>query len=276
MKKLFLYILLLFFVTFFVDKIIAFTEKSNLRFSHKTHADAKIKCELCHSDGSQKDSGWEVLKPSRLNSLPQITFEEPDVASSASSVASATAGTFGRPAESLCLSCHFKERKKSDCGLCHLGNPTKTYRERNRITLKPGFSHSRHKKADCLECHSDAEKWDSLDECNVNTFMTSCLKCHDGIKAKNACKLCHSPVPRPSDHGRNYERKHGTAYRVDPKSCRTCHEDSSCLSCHSRRPKDHTPAWVARRHGISAQSNPMKCEVCHPNNEVCSRCHGAK
>ncbi|MBF0546013.1 MAG: cytochrome c3 family protein [Candidatus Riflebacteria bacterium] len=260
-----------------LSTIYGLSQTSNLRFSHKTHADARIKCEACHKEKPNPSGmptlpeGWAPLRLSRIASLPRI-LNEPTTASAPP----APPVTFGRPPEKVCLACHFQNKKKSDCGLCHLGKPGKTERDRERNKLKPGFSHQKHSKTDCTECHSKVEAWESLDGKQVDFGMKGCLKCHIGLKAKMTCVLCHSKTPRPADHGRFYEKKHGLDYRLDPKSCQPCHEDSSCLACHSRRPRDHTPAWVARRHGLSAEADPLKCQACHQDKEVCSRCHGDK
>lgn len=135
------------------------------------------------------------------------------------------------------------------------------------------FPHDKHSKEDCLACHPKVTDWENLDGTMQDTSMKGCLSCHNGLKAKKNCTMCHQKTPRPKDHTRNYERKHGIAYRSDPQSCRACHEDSSCLACHATRPRDHTLAWVSRRHGFSALSNPDRCAACHGDKNVCRRCH---
>ncbi|MFZ2958229.1 MAG: hypothetical protein WA705_15175 [Candidatus Ozemobacteraceae bacterium] len=257
--------------------------KSNLRFSHKSHADARIRCEACHRTSeppAEATDGWAPLKTSRITSLPVGVIEETaSTTESASGTSesvsgmSSSANPFGRPPEKLCLRCHYHRKSKSDCGLCHLGKPLPTQRERARVSHGATFKHDQHAKVDCIECHVRTEKWETLDGSMVKTTMASCCECHTGVKIKKTCTLCHEKTPRPDDHGRNYERKHGIAWRSEPQSCRPCHEDSSCLACHAKRPRDHSMAWTARRHGISAQADPDRCAVCHSTKDVCRRCH---
>lgn len=270
-----------------------FEQKSNLRMSHKSHTDRRIRCEACHRTGEPSADpkpglppGWAPLKPSRIADAPQIILEDEPPTPAASGTVSGNepppaaspqvavkAGPFGRPPEKLCLSCHYHRKSRSDCGLCHLGKPGANVRDRKRIGHGATFSHEKHQKTDCLECHPKAEAWDTLDGTMQDTSMAACIACHNGVKAKRDCTMCHEKTPRPADHGRNYERKHGVAWRSDPASCRMCHEDSSCLSCHARKPRDHTLAWTARRHGISAEANPDRCNACHSTKDTCRRCH---
>ncbi|HEY9069956.1 MAG TPA: hypothetical protein VIV61_06840 [Candidatus Ozemobacteraceae bacterium] len=250
--------------------------KASLRFSHKTHGEQRIRCERCHRvvEGAalpdDVPSGFAPLRPSRIvpGAPPPAVASPPAIPEPA-----ADSPTFGRPPEKVCLTCHFAARQKSDCGLCHLGKPARTERDRERIGHGVTFSHTAHAAHDCIACHPLVEGWDSLDGSHCSTTMESCLVCHDGLRAKKNCTMCHSPTPRPADHVRNFERKHGTAYRTDPDRCRLCHTESSCVACHSRRPSDHTLAWVSRRHGLSAQTNPDKCAACHSDKSVCRRCH---
>ncbi len=250
--------------------------KASLRFSHKTHSEQRIRCERCHriAEGAalpdDVPSGFAPLRPSRIvpGSPPPMPASAPAVIPAADDPRS-----FGRPPEKVCLKCHFAAREKSDCGLCHLGKPARTERERKRSGNGVNFSHAAHAEHDCLACHPLAENWDTLDGSQCQTTMTSCLECHEGLHAKKNCTMCHNPTPWPADHVRNYEKKHGIAYRDDPWRCRMCHEQSSCVACHSRRPRDHTLAWVSRRHGLSAQTNPDRCAACHSDKNVCRRCH---
>jgi len=246
---------------------------ANLRFSHATHNRHNIPCETCHIISADTEPGlppgWKPLRPAKiLNHKSDASTDSQETASETSS--------FGRPPEKICLKCHLGAKQKKDCGLCHLGHPTKTERERKRVRFGAKFSHESHKNFDCLDCHPKIGDWETLDGSMVDTSMKKCLSCHNKDKAKNTCTMCHAKTPWPSDHTRNYEKKHGVAYRSDPQACRMCHEDSTCIACHAKRPRYHTLVWVTRRHAISAQSNPDKCFACHRTQETCARCHAAR
>lgn len=245
--------------------------QANLRFSHKTHEKNSVNCAVCHVDREPPPSaepavppGWQPLRPTSIVATDAggIFSQKPEVDD-----------TFGRPGEKRCLECHFKKREKSDCGLCHMETPGPTQRKRQRLKEGFNFSHARHAKFECSRCHQNITDWENLDGHMISSQMEDCLTCHNGKDAPKNCVMCHKPTPRPADHTQNYEKKHGMAYRSDPQHCRMCHEDSSCVECHSRKPKDHTLAWVRYRHGLAAKTNPQKCQACHSDQSVCRRCH---
>ncbi len=250
------------------------TDQATLRFSHYTHHKQKVACVKCHPtalperspEPSELPPGWAPLKPSRVADRPA----EP-VGGGAGGKDSEN--PFGRPPEKLCLTCHGETRTKSDCGLCHLGKPGPTERPRKRLMKGVTFDHTRHNTYSCQVCHTGINNWATLNGSQIDTRMPTCLVCHNGVKAKKTCKMCHKPTPWPKDHVRNYEKKHGIDYRLNPRRCHMCHEDSSCVACHSKKPRDHTAAWIARRHGFTAQTNPRKCEACHADRDICRRCH---
>lgn len=248
------------------------TSEATLRFSHQTHDKNSVSCARCHvnREGNGKalppmvPSGWQPLR------------KTPIVATGASLIFSQNDeihDSFARPGEKRCLKCHFKTREQSNCVLCHLETPDKTKRVRERLKAVFVFSHKKHEKFECSRCHPAITAWATLDGNQIHSTMEDCLVCHTGAEVPKNCVMCHNPTPRPADHPRNYEKKHGVAYRSDPQQCRMCHEESSCIDCHSRKPRDHTLAWVRHRHGIVAKTNPQKCQACHSDPWVCSRCH---
>jgi len=282
--------------------------------THYDHNVECEKCHVIGPDLSAPPpviSGWVPLQPSRILHPPQIVIEgEPtgisDIASrtgigigagngngagggadnsagsgagsgatSAAPLGIPPAPTFGRPSEKTCMQCHFRKRRNKECGLCHLEAPGPTDRERVRLPKRTRFPHEVHVKTDCLDCHTKINDWETLDGKMQDSSMAGCLACHNGVKAKKSCTMCHDPVPRPLDHVRNYENKHGLAFRDDPRSCRACHEDSSCVACHTLKPRSHSLAWVSRRHGLTAMSDPDSCKACHTDPHICLRCHDA-
>lgn len=244
--------------------------QASLRFSHKSHEKNSVSCMTCHVD---REAGKESMPALPVGWQP--LRQTPVVASSAGHITHQNDinDSFGRPGEKRCLACHFKTREKSDCGLCHMEKPAPTDRERQRLGKGFVFSHQKHEKVDCSRCHPGITGWENLDGHMIRAEMSNCLECHNGKDAPKNCVMCHAPTPRPADHTRNYEKKHGVAYRSEPHRCQMCHEDSSCLDCHSRKPRDHTLAWVRHRHGLASRTNPQKCQACHSDPYVCKRCH---
>ncbi len=245
--------------------------QANLRFSHKTHEQNSVSCIQCHIDSEESfeqtppdlPPGWQPLRNSKILATDTHLIKSEAFIDD----------SFGRPGEDRCLKCHFGSREKSDCALCHLSTPGETKRERARLGDLYNFSHQKHGQFDCARCHHGVTDWETLDGNKISAHMEDCLECHNGDDVPKNCVMCHSPTPRPLDHTRNYEKKHGIAYRADPQHCNMCHEQSSCIECHSQKPRNHTLAWVRHRHGIAARTNPMKCQACHSDPWVCARCH---
>lgn len=245
------------------------TSEANLRFSHKTHSLNNVDCAQCHVDQPRTHPQAEGLPPGW-----QPLRSSPIVATQTKLIDNIHFGdSFGRPGEKRCLQCHFQTREKSDCGLCHMQTPGYTERTRIRLDDIYNFSHEKHQQFDCARCHPSITSWENLDGHYIKGKMRDCLECHDGNETPKNCVICHSPTPRPANHTRNFEHKHGLAYRSDPHSCKMCHEDSSCMDCHSRKPPSHTLAWTRYRHGIAARTNPQRCQACHSDPWVCARCH---
>lgn len=250
----------------------SYRTQANLRFSHHTHDKNSVSCATCHVDREMGNTDKMPDLPAGWQPLRRTPIVEPG-AGSVSSQKPEINDTFGRPGEDRCLQCHFQTREKADCGLCHLEKPGYTERKRHRYEKPFSFSHKVHEQTECSYCHPGITAWETLDGHHIRGSMKNCLECHNGRQVPMTCVMCHNPTPRPKDHTRNYEKKHGMAYRSDPQHCAMCHEDSSCIDCHSRKPRDHTLAWVKRRHGIAALTNPQKCRACHLDQHVCLRCH---
>lgn len=246
--------------------------EANLRFSHKTHELNSVNCSRCHVFDESKTQdkgyglppGWQPLRQTNIIRQNNKSMRNPEKDISHS---------FGRPPEEVCLQCHFGSREESNCALCHLDNPGETIRERKRLGEVYNFSHEDHENYECTRCHPGITGWETLDGHRINSRMEDCLVCHNGDEIEKDCLMCHNPTPRPADHTRNYIKKHGIVYRADPRQCNMCHEQSSCIECHSRKPRNHTLAWVRHRHGIAARTNPQKCRACHSDPWVCARCH---
>ena len=67
--------------------------------------------------------------------------------------------------------------------------------------------------------------------------METCLKCHDGKQAKNACVTCHTRKAAPANHrAKDWDIIHPTMQaKMD---CAKCHgwTEKWCAECHTRRP----------------------------------------
>jgi hypothetical protein len=97
------------------------TDADQIRFSHATHARAKVDCVACHE---------EIYDAKTME------------------------GRF-LPPEAKCLECHKEQKEKGDCAFCHSdGAQPGTY---PKVERTPRLSHAEHSERnslnDCFVCH---------------------------------------------------------------------------------------------------------------------------
>jgi hypothetical protein len=260
---------------------------SNLRFDHRRHADLRRQrsdttggCGDCHAD---RGAPWMQVRGPRA---PQ------------------------------CIGCHTPANRDhlslpdSACASCHVPLARATALPRERIARLP--TPASHKAADFLAAAHGRQARPASGAFRV---AQSCATCH----ARDFCVSCHVDAPEvptiqalepdtrsllvphglkaPATHaGRDFETKHGALAGRNGASCRTCHTQESCLSCHGadapaparalfaagagrgegartigRLPASHTPGWRTR-HGPVASATMRSCTSCHVR-DYCLTCH---
>lgn len=76
----------------------------------------------------------------------------------------------------------------------------------------------------------------------------------------------------PDNHESGWLSLHGRDAVADLSSCRKCHSELSCRTCHLA-PWPHPAEWQ-NVHGVSAsRANYRGCSLCH-DQSYCSPCHG--
>jgi len=81
-------------------------------------------------------------------------------------------------------------------------------------------------------------------------------------------------VPRSplSPHAEGFLAEHGTSASEDMASCRECHTDEHCASCHEERiPTSHGLRWLDRHEDV-LRVGDSSCASCHPQG-YCAACH---
>jgi hypothetical protein len=163
---------------------------------------------------------------------------------------------FGAPVNSACQSCHIDMRTVSPSGDLNI----------------PHRAHVVVLKLECVQCHTYLVH-KANPEGTHTPRMESCLKCHDGKRAKNGCSTCHTNKGLPISHrAADWVVIHPQMQtKID---CKQCHAwtPNWCADCHAKRPKSHGPDWRTK-HG-SAVATHRNCEACHEAT-FCIRCHGA-
>lgn len=134
-----------------------------------------------------------------------------------------------------------------------------------------------HAEKECIACHDGVEKpgfhpLDFVMRHGADAFAerTECAACHS---REAFCRDCHSSLsvaaqgrsgPSFHDAQPDWLLAHGQAARRDLEACTTCHEERSCLRCHSAK-----TGWRVSPHGPDfdpdhvADKSTQSCAICH-------------
>jgi hypothetical protein len=130
-------------------------------YSHKTHLALGLKCQQCHTNP----------EPGAL-----MTF----------------------PASTTCMMCHNKIAKDRPAiqKLTALASAPQPIPWVRVYQLTPGitWTHRKHLQAgmQCVMCHGDVGKLDSMAQTTSVLAMASCISCHQAHKTSTACAMCHA------------------------------------------------------------------------------------
>ena len=151
----------------------------------------------------------------------------------------------------------------------------------NELDLEVSFSHLDHvtDEEGCMDCHAAVVEGDEVQPWMAVT-MGQCVDCHAEMGQPTQCDSCHqeiSPTVAPRSHEGAWDQFHGLATRngsdLTMDRCDMCHEESTCVTCHSEEmPSNHNNFWRRRAHGLTARMDRENCAACH-GPDYCDRCH---
>lgn len=238
---------------------------TQLRFSHRTHADEG--CATCHA-GARR---------------------------------SVSAADRNLPPEAICGDCHDQVRERQGqssgpakrCRHCHVGYDGKGAPERLVYpTARLRFSHRLHgdKGETCVSCHAVVAPGGG----RPFPRMTDCRGCHARRGASLRCVACHlsnkdgrvrtrfgaarlrpSGVLKGDAHTPSFAREHRAVARGNRRYCQRCHQPRSCQRCHSGslRPMSIHGNDYVTRHALDARRKTTRCRSCHRSQTFCLGCH---
>jgi hypothetical protein len=123
---------------------------------------------------------------------------------------------------------------------------------------------------------------------------SACAECHDQVDDKEQCSYCHPPASLPHfyyfgapkqsvvdcsvchpketfDVGKPTSKVVlGIFDGSDQQECLSCHQDSSCESCHGQ---PHPLGWVGLHSSTVLKSSATQCYACHLGTWCSDRCH---
>ncbi len=142
----------------------------------------------------------------------------------------------------------------------------------------------------CADCHRETAHPNPMP-----VPEEACADCHPDVEEEKGCPLCHAPgslphfyllgAPREGPvecdicHGRDaFPDSEATEPLVhagpfdgsEQKRCASCHERSSCQSCHAQR---HPANWIGIHGDDVGFGGPVDCYRCHTMTWCADRCH---
>jgi ABC-type cobalt transport system substrate-binding protein len=122
----------------------------------------------------------------------------------------------------------------------------------------------------------------------------TCATCHAEVQQRDGCGTCHPPASLPHFyllgaprngvvecsvcHPKDSFTSHATTplvpnpnlYGTDPSTCRQCHQEQTCSSCHAT---PHPADWVHTHGQLVSQGGQVDCYSCHVQTWCADRCH---
>ncbi len=294
--------------------------KDQIRVPHDIHAKNDVKCIACHEgvyDEKQVGTTPEAL-PDEAKCLEchKEQKEKGNCGFCHTDVKNAT--KFAMLGEGTVRMAHDKhiERVKEDCTVCHKTLPNPFASEKTVPTMATCLDCHNHSvdyaKADCRGCHpslarialkpvsdfSHQGNYVRRHASDARSSVENCAQCHD----QTFCADCHAArtvstkielkfpeaVAAQFIHRNDFVSRHQVEASADPVSCRRCHGQTFCESCHqsenltpiAANPRDpHPPGWslpgTANFHGPAARRDIASCASCHDQGPQsnCVSCH---
>lgn len=162
-----------------------------------------------------------------------------------------------KPSNKVCLLCHVAEKKVSASGDLVIPHPL----------------HVKIAELKCAKCHDNLVHHRPKGSKKSTVPMETCLECHNGVRATDACEACHTEKAYPKSHKRpDWMKVHGELSKTE--NCEACHawRPDWCSECHQKKPASHAGRWRTN-HRYKVAPDRKNCLACH-DERFCVRCHG--
>jgi len=284
-------------------------------FPHARHKQANVECITCHEGVYDAKTLAGNFLPKEATCLECHRKWKADNQCNKCHLDVSHAATWAKrePRLKIDHSAHI-ERVKEDCSQCHsrLSEPQKPapLSDGHAACLKCHEHAQQYSDARCATCHVDLASYPLVPLTQVShqgdflrrhaniakSSEQSCAMCHDA----NFCLDCHARtamvpietklVDRPDRrfiHRQDFLGRHPVDARAEPDTCRRCHSDTSCQTCHEHSrvaaglsaTNPHPPGWSLPGspsfHGLAARRNIQSCAACHDQGDAsnCVNCH---
>jgi cytochrome c7-like protein len=239
----------------------------------------KNNCGFCHTDVQHAAKPTIAEGTVKMNHTKHIDLVKEDCTTCHKQLPEPFVNETAVPKMADCLTCHghSEEYAQTQCTGCH---PTL-----NKLALKPlsDFSH----QGNYVARHG-ADARSSATNCSQCHDQTYCADCHAKTVATRIEVKFPEEVDRQFIHRNDFLARHSIEAAGNDATCRRCHGNSFCQSCHEAQnltttaanPRDpHPLGWTipgsAEFHGDAARRDIASCASCHDQGPKsnCVGCH---
>lgn len=235
-------------------------------------------CQGCHGETYVRDAAELARARLRFTHSRHMIAAEGDCVRCHGAVTESRPDTV-MPKMATCFGCHEHRDQWAlrDCNGCHVdlaaeGTMPDDHMVHDGDWLREHGSRAASEKDLCASCHTERQ----------------CASCHgEGTVPALPWKLALGDDVRLAGlHRAGFAARHSLEAKADPGMCTTCHTESSCIDCHSRRGvapgstnvSPHPPGWLTPSggdHGPQARLDPVSCAGCHggAGEQLCVGCH---
>jgi hypothetical protein len=186
-----------------------------------------------------------------------------------------------------CATCH----SRNLCLTCHVNAPESAEIRALALDARPPMFSAKqpvpasHAIASFMHAHGRSARGAGA-TCATCHTRESCLSCHVGVPPREVAALHGAGEGRaagaqftrrpPASHTAAFREGHGPEANARPATCESCHQRSTCLSCHrpdGSRQQGYHPQNFLTRHPSSAYARSSNCSDCHNPAQFCQRCH---
>jgi len=213
----------------------------SIKFSHKTHVDAKVQCTTCHKG---------VENATSITSKLRVTMKE-------------------------CIDCHTTthvgDNVRNNCVICHTSISKESKPPNHAVNWKQlhgreaeligkgmvGSCEVCHTQATCIKCHKEeaptthTNYWRERGHAVIaDSERSECKVCH----TEDSCLRCHQTIT-PQSHKGNYAAQH----------CAACHfplKQEGCIACH-KNANSHFEAAHLPSNQVHKTATDATCRNCH-------------
>jgi hypothetical protein len=274
---------------------------ARIHFNHALHMSKEVgaNCETCHGDMSKVRLATVLQLPDEATCLSCHDGDKASDRCSTCHLSDASGRLSTRPLDSD-FAGHARLMPQGDSNWRGAAHDLNFVQDHAGVAkANPSLCRACHDDDSCLDCHAGsmrplrihAADFLSTHGMDARSGRSDCQSCH---RAQTDCLACHQRVGLSSDRGSDESafgpgaavafhpagwsdgiggrQGHAFAAQRNIRACVSCHEEDSCLACHSGT-QAARPGLGVSPHGPDFASS-LRCQtLANRNRRACLQCH---